>query len=323
MGNNRIIEFDYIRVISLMGILVCHSLLDSWYPIEWLGRLLGMTFNFLFLILSAFLFGTSWEKKGSKKYNLEFIKTRIKKLSKSYYPYLVILFVFLYISQDFFSIRKIISHFIYLPWFDRIGGYGHLWFITMIVLCYIGCVIITRIPQCKLSGKTMALIFLVSICLDYLVTSKGLPGYIFPYLIGYIAVFKYSSTILNVVRRLNNIVNIIQFSIITLLNIGIFYYYKLNPYGFCSYILGIIQAISIFCLIYRTCKNLSESKLIVFLSGISFEIYLVHEFFLGQYSIYKLINNHILSLSIFITLSIVAGYILNIISKTIIKLKKQ
>ncbi len=67
MGNNRIIEFDYIRVISLMGILVCHSLLDSWYPIEWLGRLLGMTFNFLFLILSAFLFGTSWEKKGSEK----------------------------------------------------------------------------------------------------------------------------------------------------------------------------------------------------------------------------------------------------------------
>lgn len=143
---NRIPAFDFIRVISLFGILVCHSCFEHAQNV-WAGRYLGATFNFLFLILSAFLLGMSWQAKDYPKYHIEFVWKRVLKLTKSYYPYLVVLFAFLYLTQDFFSWRNLISHFLFLPWFDKIGGFGHLWFLTMIVICYASCWIISKKPK--------------------------------------------------------------------------------------------------------------------------------------------------------------------------------
>lgn len=141
---NRIPQFDYIRVISLFGILLCLSLFES-ANFGWVGRYFALTFNFLFLILSAFLFGLTWEKKGRPSYNKGFLTTRIAKLSKTYYPFLAILFLFLYLSQDYFSVRNIVSHTLYLSWVDKINGYGHLWFMTMIVVCYTGCYLVSKV----------------------------------------------------------------------------------------------------------------------------------------------------------------------------------
>ena len=145
---NRFVSFDFIRAIALIGILICHSCFESSeVTIIGFGRYLGATFNFLFLILSAFLLGASWENNGCPKYNMSYIQKRMSKLCRSYYPYLAVLFVFLYLSQDYFSWRNIISHTLFLPWFDKIDGYGHLWFLTMISICYVGCSLITKLPN--------------------------------------------------------------------------------------------------------------------------------------------------------------------------------
>lgn len=48
---SRITQFDFIRVLSFLGILLCHSLFES-AGLGWLGRYFALTFNFLFLILS-------------------------------------------------------------------------------------------------------------------------------------------------------------------------------------------------------------------------------------------------------------------------------
>ena len=157
---NRIHQFDYIRAISLIGILLCHSLFES-VDYGWLGRYFALTFNFLFLILSAFIFGLAWEKKGRPPYNKEFLTNRIVKLSKTYYPYLAILFLFLFFSQDYFSFRNTVSHILYLPWFDKIDGYEHLWFMTMIVICYLGCFLMTKISGRPLSRNPLAICVLI------------------------------------------------------------------------------------------------------------------------------------------------------------------
>lgn len=159
--NNRIIEFDYIRIISLIGILLCHSMFET-FEYTWLGRYLGLTFNFLFLILSAFLFGLSWGDKGKPKYKIEFLSKRIVRLSKSYYPYLAILFLFLYTTQDYHSIKNIITHLLYLPWFDKIDGFGHLWFMTMIVFCYIGCFCISRVNLNSFQNNILIISILIA-----------------------------------------------------------------------------------------------------------------------------------------------------------------
>lgn len=71
MPTSRIAQFDYIRIISLLGILLCHSMFES-YSYSWLGRYFAMTFNFLFLALSAFLLGMAWDTKGNPKYEFGF-----------------------------------------------------------------------------------------------------------------------------------------------------------------------------------------------------------------------------------------------------------
>lgn len=58
---NRLVSFDYIRVISILGIVLCHCCYGI-TGMSFLGRFLGLTFNVVFLILSAFLLGLSWEK---------------------------------------------------------------------------------------------------------------------------------------------------------------------------------------------------------------------------------------------------------------------
>ena len=318
MRSSRITSFDYIRVVSIIGILICHSLTDTWLNAEWLGRLLGMTFNFLFLILSAFLFGISWENKNYEKYDVSFITKRLRKLSKSYYPYLVVLFVFLYLTQDFFSFRKILTHFLYLPWFDKVTGFGRLWFLSMIAICYIGCVAFTRFPHNKLGVSSSSLLFIASVFLGYFSMQVGIPGYIFPYLTGYLLVFKYARVLLLAVGKIPLLINILQVCSVSFFNVIYFDYYNLSPYGYLGYLLGILQAISIFCFLYNICTNIKESKIILFLSGVSFEIYLVHEFFLGKFSVYNYIENPLLSFLVFVSLSIFTGYILNLISKKLL-----
>lgn len=155
----RITQFDYIRVFSLFGILICHSCY-CFATTEWVGRYFGLTFNFLFLALSALLFGMSWNSNGRVSYKKDFLQRRFAKLSKSYYSYLVILFLFLYLTEDYFSWKHIVTHFLYLPWFYKINGFGHLWFLSMIAICYVGIYIISHIKP-RQTGNYLAISTLI------------------------------------------------------------------------------------------------------------------------------------------------------------------
>lgn len=288
---NRIIQFDYIRVLSSLGILLCHSAHTN-PNYGWLGWFLGSTFNFLFLILSAFLLGMVWEKKGYESYGLGFLTKRIVRLSKSYYTFLVILFVFLYFNNGEISLRHIISHFAYLPWFDKIHGYGHLWFITMIIFCYLGCYALSKVySRLNLKIKNVLLLGLLlgSFGLDYLCKRYNLPGYLFPYLIGYLFVFCNANKIIKLIKLIKLPYSILQFVIIISAGLFLFFnnYFNILSNNILTHFIGILCAISTFVFLFNTIQGRKESKVVVWLSGISFEIYLVHEFFLNEYCIYK------------------------------------
>lgn len=141
--NNRDCALDCIRILSIIGILVCHSCFE--WQVDWVGRLLGLTFNFLFLGISAYIFGIEWKKKGNCPYDFSFVTKRTIKLATTYYPFLIILFLFLLISKQDFSTSNIFSHLVFLSWFDKIEGFGHLWFMTMILICYVGIWIISKL----------------------------------------------------------------------------------------------------------------------------------------------------------------------------------
>lgn len=313
--HSRIIEFDYIRSISIIGILVCHSCFLFSAPVSAVGRYFAMTFNFLFLALSAFLFGLSWENKNRPVYGITFFWKRIVKLSKSYYPYLITLFLFLYFAEGYFSWRKVLTHTLYLPWFDKIDGFGHLWFLTMIVICYAGIWIYTLSPK-KSIHNTLLFSVLTGggICADFFISSKGLPGYLFPYLIAYILIFSKARVILGKIRKVSSIVNVCQLVIINTIAIAIFIDGIFDKAPFWAYLIGMICAGSVFSFSYNLLKKCSSSKLIAWFSGISFEIYLVHEFFIGKFNIYDYIPNVFFGFVALVILSTIAAYIIHRIS---------
>lgn len=146
-GRRRIVEFDYIRVMAILCILLCHSCFEWGEGADGVGRYFALTFNFVFFMLSAVLFGLGWSGANRTSYSKDFLFKRIGKLSRTYYPYLIILFGFLYITCDYFSIRKMITHFLYLPWIDKITGYGHLWFMTLIAFAYAGIYACTKVQR--------------------------------------------------------------------------------------------------------------------------------------------------------------------------------
>lgn len=138
----RIISFDIIRVIAIIGILICHSC-NKFPEYDWFAFFCACTFNFLFLILSALLMGFSWWKSRRLPYKKGFLFKRFVRLSSSYYPFLLILFLLLYFKDGTIDYHHIISHFLYLPWFDKILGFHHLWYMTLIVICYVSIYLYT------------------------------------------------------------------------------------------------------------------------------------------------------------------------------------
>lgn len=321
MITKRFAEFDYIRVISLIGILLCHSSFELGG--DWIGRYLGSTFNTVFLILSAFIFGIRWSSNGKQPYRLTFVTKRVGRLSKSYYPYLAILFLFLYLSQDYFSWRKLISHFLYLPWFDKISGFGHLWYLTMIVICYIAIWIFTII-HCRYlqnSSKTLVLLSIwggISLIFSYIMFKHGIPGSIASYTLLYLIIFYYSNQIISFINKMGFKKMGIFLISTNLLGIIAFYFGVYEASRFWANILGIACGLTVTLFLLEGCKNIPSSKIILWLSGICFEVYLVHEFFLGHYSVYKLVDNPVLGLLLLIGFSVILAFLLHLIATRVL-----
>lgn len=149
--------------------------------------------------------------------------------------------------------------------------------------------------------------------LDYIVDSIGLPGYMFPYLVGYILVFENANFLIGKIKsiRLGCIASC--FVVVNSIGIWLFYNNIYSTNSFAAYLLGMICALSWICLMIIVCGHFPSSKCIVWLSGISFEVYLVHEFFLGRYSVY----NHFSLFSgffVLITLSVISAFVLHKVS---------
>lgn len=140
VSNKRSPIFDWMRVISILFIVCSHFLSfggcgDS---MEGIGHYLGVVFSIVFICISAFLFGLKWEKSKRDSFSAKmFLLRRFTKIAASLYPYLIILFVLYACFSIPFSVRKLVMNMIFLGWFDKIPANGHLWFITMIVFCYV------------------------------------------------------------------------------------------------------------------------------------------------------------------------------------------
>lgn len=190
MSHKRLFAFDLLRVIAIMGILFCHSCF-MWSGCDWLGRYFAQTFNLVFLLISAFLIGMKWEDSGSPQLAVSFIGRRLKRIVVTFYPFLIFALLTLYFMGSFPSTSVVISQFLFLSWFKPLPYFGQLWYLTMIVICYVICYVISNntLIRSILKGERgwflfFAVISLAVACMA-VSTLSGVPGAIF-YMLFYI-----------------------------------------------------------------------------------------------------------------------------------------
>lgn len=134
------IVVDYIRGVAIILIVTCHFLIfggvRGWEP---LGQWLAGIGNFLFFALSALLFGLQYNEKGSAYFlPLAFFKKRFMRLFPALWIFLLIwITIQIFVFKVYLDPLKIILNFLGFCWFAKLQDIGHLWFVTMIILCYI------------------------------------------------------------------------------------------------------------------------------------------------------------------------------------------
>ena len=163
-------EISYIRVFSMLIVIVTHYL--SWVNVY--------TFQINTIAVSAFLFISGY-LYGNKSIDdrKNWIKNRINRVLVPFWILAATLSIYLIIKGDYlFALRQIVESFFNLQGIHNIlhfqftlgngplPGLAHCWFLTVIMLCYIGIVFLKN-SHIEKFGDTHPVYFFVNrICID-------------------------------------------------------------------------------------------------------------------------------------------------------------
>ena len=137
-------------------ILTCHYLLFSGAN-SGLGRYLGGTGTMIFFLISALLYGNKYNSDNYLVANepqfefVKFVKRRIIKIGSSLYPFLFLLCLLFVVFGVNFSWIDVGLNFAFLGYFGKLPGNGHLWFITVLMACYLEMAVLIKIRPNKSS----------------------------------------------------------------------------------------------------------------------------------------------------------------------------
>ncbi|MCQ2256828.1 MAG: acyltransferase [Bacteroidaceae bacterium] len=323
------LNLNVLKAISIIGIIIAHCFLQLNY--ECFGRFCAYLFVQIFFATSAFLLGL---KYGYNPIKMEFLWKRWRRLSCVYYPFLLISILSLWGLGQTINVQDIISHITYTNYIlqYQICGvsFGHLWYISMQMICYI---MITIICMPVLFGITSKLVdsigkifcfVLFVLIISYVFTLLKIPCRIPIVLSSYLVIFLRAKVILNWfdkcrVNKKKNVYIWALFLIFNSITLLLFFYWNLNDKLLIRDVLVFITSCCWMVLFMVPLRSLTGGNVIGFVSGISFEIYLVHHpFVLGQFSWFNESNgtgNIYLNVICLPILIVILAWLLNIIGK--------
>lgn len=88
----------------------------------------------------------------------------------------IVFAVVFYLAGIEFSLTSFAANMLMVGWFSKLPGLGHLWFVTMIMACYVTFAIIGYKPEVF---KKPAIWAVFCLPLHIVVAQMGLPGYFF------------------------------------------------------------------------------------------------------------------------------------------------
>lgn len=277
-------KLDGIRIFSALLIFLCHIfLIHGFYGIAfWLNN--GVQ---LFFILSAYLLSKySFERKQDI---LVFYRNRLVKIMVPYWIYLSMVLLVLFVIQQEVRLDAIILYAIGMAGFSQhsVLGLGHFWYISVLLFCYLLAPVLDLVDRkCALKSHALRMFVQIAviawIILCFYLVGKTPYGFYVGLFAGTFFFFKQNGSLCCLKRGVKIwFIPALLFAAARIylesqdfLRGGVLvqaYEDWFLPPARC--IIGIF----LFCLLYQIMPS-RRIRSISYLSGISYEIYLVHQF---------------------------------------------
>lgn len=297
------VSIQVIRIISMLFVIIgCHLLSELNSPV--LAKM-GQFFNvgvFIFFFISGYLFG----KKKIDNYKKWYLD-RFKKIIIPVYIFVFVYFAIAVILNKF-HLQQFINCILNLEYYlGAPVGLGHLWFITIILLCYICTPVFKHISEKYYKSITMHIIgVIIAIITSYIHPKLGRTMfYLYTYFLG--INFKFFENF-----RFNKkaIILLAVFSLIIRLIGNYFWdntiFYDIIIYSLTQTIIGICVFIYFFKFI-----AIKENKVINYMDSISFYLYITHYVFMvGPVRLMGMTNSMIANMCITLICGIASAIIL-------------
>lgn len=293
---------DYVRTIAVLSIFLDHYCLTLSSPaFGYIGRFLGGTFNVVFLLISAFLFGRRWRCNDNEPISFfPFILRRLLKLACTLWPFMIGIFVCFLLVGQHFSTKDVLLNLLFLNWFDKLPGCEHLWFITMISFAYILFAVLSRRKIIRSIRNELFLFWvpfsIFAVAIEYILDKRGLPGYILLYFVLLAVIYRFGHEILKIVSKISSTKLFLTIIIVNLITIASLFNNSYELHRTYSYVLLSINGLLLFLGLMRVFEGSRTNKIVYTFSSFGFEVYLVHHpLTTGCLSVYHLTNSPLMA----------------------------
>lgn len=324
-NSSRDAAISIIRVLGFLFIITCHIM--QWYDCE-----LAWWFNVgvqMFLCISGYLYG-----RKTIDDELSFYKKQYIKILVPYYIVIipVVIAQLLFASSEISFVRIVKA----LLCYGTLAGGEHLWFIPTILFCYFLTPLFDKINS-RIFGRRYSCLY----CIVVFVVLSVMIRLFVPYFnAAWIACF-YLGHVLgkNEITQINSKIykGLIYSGAVILISIQIVvsYIMKFELSGVAGTLFDIMcdyghvfLGITVFLILQNILKGRQIPRFIMnpvsFLDSISYEGYLVHQFFiLGPFSLLTIIHQPIVAIIVISIVVLGLGFVVKEISQQLKKLFKR
>ena len=317
MKHNRVAIYDWIRALAIVCVVICHWLQGLDTAHGFIGGLLG---NSLFFIMSGLLLGKQWRNVGSVPYGSRFIFRRVCRIYPAFILFTIVYSITL-LCTGYMDWAKISMNFLMLSWFAKLPGAGHLWFVTGIMMLYVLLLIASRLGRVVVGHPILSCvsILVLSVAAQIAMDIAGIrQSWFIPLLTVTALAFFHGDDIIEWItlnrRKLALSPGLMLFVVMLMAIIFCLDKWFMLEHLTLAYWIGVMCAIGIVCSAFALISSdRGCPRVVSFLSGISYELYLFHYPFCMNSPLFlrRWISGNILYSIVFLVVSIGGACMLN------------
>lgn len=320
-----------VRITGMVCILLCH--LSTWLGFFSLTQLFNVGVP-VFLLISGYLYGEKQPKP------IPFLKKRYVKLTVPVILFVLVLAVYFLASGSGDANYAAIPLFLFnlqgasfltgwIPYLEFCSGTAHLWFLTVLMVCYGIMLFVKRLEKkCELSKKSCIVLLIVScVVTAALVPAKIYVSYVQIYFIGYWYGQKFN--------RMTTRKWIVASMLMTAGILTRLYLHRTMDDS-TAYMIAVALSQNMLAFWIFSCfkwlydrngawiDRLAQTKVICHIDAISYYVYIVHYMFLvGPFEVDRLGWGRIPELAVFFVATVVCAEALYLLQRPVEKLIRQ